>query len=67
MSARSFIKGPRFSSKNPAKETGCQKCVYDTGEHAEWCPRRNSSTAQGERNSLPDVFYLDSFWKGLSL
>lgn len=49
MSARSFIKGPRFALKNPATMTACERCVYGTGEHAQWCTL--SSIAGREANA----------------
>jgi hypothetical protein len=28
---------PTFSVGPAAKSTACEKCVYGSGEHAEWC------------------------------
>lgn len=45
MSARSFIKGPRFALTNPEKCSACIKCVYGNGEHAEWCEKAQRAHA----------------------
>ena len=37
--ARSYIRGPRFAVK-PCKMKACEKCVYGTGEHAEFCEQK---------------------------
>lgn len=36
MAARSYIRGPRFAVA-PEKMRACEKCVYGTGEHADFC------------------------------
>lgn len=36
---RSYIRGPRFAVK-PSQMKACEKCVYGTGEHAEFCEKK---------------------------
>jgi hypothetical protein len=43
MSARSFIRGPRFALRSTEKVRACIRCVYGNGDHAEWCPQKPPS------------------------
>ncbi len=35
-----YLSSDPFTIPQPSKVTCCLRCVYGTGDHAEWCPER---------------------------
>ena len=51
---RSYIRGPRFAVK-PSQMKACEKCVYGTGHHAEFCEKRTPVVTGRESNVIGSV------------
>ena len=52
---RSYIRGPRFALKAPEKMHACEKCVYGTGQHAEFCDKRTPVSTGRESNAMGNI------------